>query len=325
MSYIQSLDLEQCKVSICCITYNHHAYIAEAISSFLMQNAKFKFEIVIADDASTDGTEKIIEDFAKKYPDKIKFYRHNKNLGMMGNFFYCLEKCKSEYVSFCEGDDYFVDSMKLQKQFDLMEQNKQLSACCHNVNVYNQTKNEIEAHHTRHDNGILKLYDLIFKMPKGMIATSTLFCRRKAIGDLGWISQLAFGDFPLWINLYKFGPIYSISDNMSVYRKHDQGFTNGFNWDGYINEYPKFYNSILPRVPDNLTPLVLHKIFDVYYHSGSQFIARGQYQKAKAAFRRMISYSRYNIEELRSLGVLGCKLLLYPVYQLYQGAKNLDL
>lgn len=117
-------DLDKPVVSICCITYNHKEYISEAIDSFLMQETEFPFEILIHDDASTDGTKELIADYARKYPKLIKpiFQKENKfSQGHRPNWDFNFPRARGRYIALCEGDDYWVNPDKLQKQITVLE------------------------------------------------------------------------------------------------------------------------------------------------------------------------------------------------------------
>lgn len=113
-------------VSIGCITYNHEKYIRDAIKGFLMQKTTFPFEILIHDDASTDGTADIIREYEKKYPDKIKPIYQMENQYSKGipiSATYQFPRARGKYIALCEGDDYWTDPYKLQKQVDFLEKN----------------------------------------------------------------------------------------------------------------------------------------------------------------------------------------------------------
>lgn len=114
-------------VSICSITYNHAPYIRQCLEGFLMQKTNFPFEVIINDDCSTDGTTEILREYAEKYPDIIKPIYHDENLYSKGQrgFYkkFCFPKAEGEYIALCEGDDYWIDPLKLQKQVDFLEEN----------------------------------------------------------------------------------------------------------------------------------------------------------------------------------------------------------
>ena len=105
-------------LSIASITYNHEQFIAQAIESWLMQKTSFEIEIIIGEDCSTDNTRAIIEKYRKLHPDLIKLIISESNVGMMPNFIRTLAACRGKYIALCEGDDYWTDPYKLQKQVD---------------------------------------------------------------------------------------------------------------------------------------------------------------------------------------------------------------
>ena len=125
-------------VSICCITYNHAQYIRQCLDGFLMQETNFAFEILIHDDASTDGTADIIREYEKKYPNVIKpIYQEENQYSKGVNITekYNWSRVKGKYVAQCEGDDYWIDSQKLQRQVDFMEANLEYNLSAENALV----------------------------------------------------------------------------------------------------------------------------------------------------------------------------------------------
>lgn len=129
-------------VSVCTITYKHANFIKDTIEGVLMQDVGFPIEFIIADDNSPDQTEEIILSYIEKHPKGylIKYTKHSENKGMMGNFIWALEQCRGKYVALCEGDDYWTDPLKLQKQVDFLETNPDFIACFHDVSVVDENK-----------------------------------------------------------------------------------------------------------------------------------------------------------------------------------------
>lgn len=125
--------MEQIEVSICCTTYNQEKYIAQALDSFLMQKTDFSYEIIIHDDASTDGTLEIIRQYEKRYSNIVVIAQHenqySKKKDILVEFIY--PKVRGKYIAICEGDDYWISDQKLQKQYDFMEKNNDCSICIH--------------------------------------------------------------------------------------------------------------------------------------------------------------------------------------------------
>ena len=130
--------IENLMVSVDMITYGHEQYIKKAIESVLIQETNFEFELIIADDCSPDNTKQIVEQIAKNHPKgyRIKYFRQEKNIGMQSNGSFALSQCSGKYVAICEGDDYWTDPLKLQKQVDFLENNSEYVFCVHRYKMY---------------------------------------------------------------------------------------------------------------------------------------------------------------------------------------------
>lgn len=129
-------------VSACIITFNHEKFIEAAIEGALKQNITYSYEIVIADDHSTDSTRNICENFAKKNPDKIRLIANEANLGMQKNWINAILSCKGKYIAICEGDDFWTDPSKIQRQVDFLELHPDFILTFHNAYIIN-SKNEL--------------------------------------------------------------------------------------------------------------------------------------------------------------------------------------
>ena len=121
------------KVSVFCVTYNHSGFLKQTLEGFVTQKTNFPFEVIIGDDCSTDGAKKIIEEYASKYPNIIKPIYHDYNTGSYQNVLDVARACTGEYVAMCDGDDYWIDENKLQKQVDFMDTHKNCNLCFHPV------------------------------------------------------------------------------------------------------------------------------------------------------------------------------------------------
>jgi glycosyltransferase involved in cell wall biosynthesis len=122
---------DQPLVSVLMITYNHEKYIAQAIESIVGQKTGFRFELVIGEDCSKDGTRNICERYAAAYPDVVRLLPTPHNFGMMPNLCRTMPACRGRYIAVCEGDDYWTEDLKLQTQIDLMESNPDVNLCFH--------------------------------------------------------------------------------------------------------------------------------------------------------------------------------------------------
>jgi glycosyltransferase involved in cell wall biosynthesis len=136
---------EKILISVAMITYDHEAYIREAIEGVLMQSGDFEVELIIANDHSTDGTESIVLDLIKNHKNGgwIKYTYHQVNKGMKANFIWSLNQAQGKYIALCEGDDYWTDPLKLQKQVSFLEANPAYVFSFHNAQLIKTAKNEI--------------------------------------------------------------------------------------------------------------------------------------------------------------------------------------
>ncbi|HVG14700.1 MAG TPA: glycosyltransferase [Chitinophagaceae bacterium] len=136
----------QPSVSVMIVTYNHEPYIRQCLEGVMMQQTTFPVDIIVGDDCSTDNTKCIIREFEEKYPGVIQAIYQERNVGALRNGYeYCYPRLKGKYIAFCEGDDYWTDPLKLQKQVDFLEQHTECVISFHRVNWVNQ-KSEIIKH-----------------------------------------------------------------------------------------------------------------------------------------------------------------------------------
>lgn len=131
-------------VSVVIVSYNQEKYIAEAIESVLMQKTDFSFEILIGDDCSTDKTAEIIQNYADKMPRKIRFFRRSVNVGATFNAYDLNTKCSGDYIAYLEGDDYWVDPLKLQKQKDFLDKHGEFHSCTSKFYCVNENSEKIK-------------------------------------------------------------------------------------------------------------------------------------------------------------------------------------
>lgn len=213
--------MENISVSIICNTYNHEKYVKDALDGFVMQKTNFPFEILIHDDASTDNTANIIREYEKKYPDIIKpIYQtenqYSKGKGLVGKIQYA--RAKGKYIAFCEGDDYWTDPYKLQKQYDALEKHPEIDICTTAaLKVDAKTNKRISVISLRKENAIISLEDVIAG-GGGFVATATIFCRENIIHDTPKFVQILSLDYTLQIHGALRGGMLFLSDITGVYR-----------------------------------------------------------------------------------------------------------
>lgn len=226
------------KVSVRMSTYNHASYIRQAIEGVLMQRTNFNFELCIGEDDSTDGTREICKEYAARYPGKIRlFLRQAKDKiyvdGRMTGKYNgrkTNEACRGEYQALCEGDDFWIDPLKLQKQVDFLEANKDCNVCATRALVMREVGSSINppASLTRIDTGFL-LHGWV------AVNTVTLMYRRSVVANPpDWINNVLSGDWTLLIRLLSDGShCHIMPDVTAVYRVHSNGLWNAIKRSNY--------------------------------------------------------------------------------------------
>ena len=206
------------KVSVFMLAYNHEKYIEQAIESILNQKVDFQYEVVIGEDCSKDRTREICIDYQKKYPDVIRLILHEENVGIYENVRSVYDACKGVYVAHLEGDDYWNDRHKLQKQVEFLDRHPEYSACVHNsymLNYINGKKRKLSSHKKDYD---ISMEELI--QWHNVFQTSSLVFRGYLSKNKPEFAQgiSGIGDYPtaLWLGLN--GKIHYMNDVLSTYR-----------------------------------------------------------------------------------------------------------
>jgi len=211
-------------VSINCITYNHEDYIADAIESFLMQNTDFNFEIIIGEDCSTDHTKEIVEAYKKLYPNRVKLITSDQNVGIVKNQERVFENSKGKYIAVCEGDDYWSDPYKLQKQVDYLEENPDCTLCFHSAKIVQAPKKSTGRKIKSYSRNRISPIEDIISGGGGFCPTASLVYPRKLMENPpAFYKTSHVGDYPAQLILASEGYAYYINDCMSVYRTDVKG------------------------------------------------------------------------------------------------------
>jgi len=238
-------------VSISCITYNHAKYIRQCLDGFLMQETKFPFEILIHDDASTDGTEEIIKEYHALHPSIIKPLYEKENQwvkGRKGSAVFNFPRAKGKYIALCEGDDYWTDPFKLQKQIEHLEKHPDYAGSCHDVAIVDDVGNKLSLPDVFVDYG--DKVDLCFNdivTSKTPFHTASFVFREDVIKCLpDWFLNAPYADRPLMYLTTKMGKIRRIPEVMGAYRKHEGGLTQASFGIKYTMNFLRF-NYILKR------------------------------------------------------------------------------
>ncbi len=281
------MDKNDCLVSILCTAYNHEQYIRSALESFVSQKTGFAFEVLVNDDASSDGTAAIIREYEEKYPDIIRPFYQKENQFSKGigyiyeNIFY--PHARGKYFAFCEGDDYWTDESKLQRQVDFLESHPDYSACVHNTTLHycNGSRPDELLIPGRGDHEVL--YENVIHGPIDAYHTSSLMARREIIVQTPDFYRAAtahgFADYAWALLLRLKGGIWFIDRSMSVYRlfSNQAAWTSGVDrqYDklrGFVQGKVEMLRAFLPHAPAEVRPRVeqeiLEREFELMYIEG---------------------------------------------------------
>lgn len=244
------------KVSVIVTAYNHERYISQCLESVLNQKGDFLLEVIVGDDASSDSTREIIEKYQKSYSKVINVLPAEKNLGITKNLKRCLEACSGDYIAICEGDDYWTDEEKLQKQMDILEFHKDFSMCFSAILLYYEEQKLTTPHHAQSllTKDAITIEDLIGNNCIGnfsccMYRSDIVRKLPQSIYDLNvddWIFNMACSQF---------GDIGFLQEKMSVYRIHSRGAWSGkdiFEQLDYICNYIDVCNNFFDYKYDSL-------------------------------------------------------------------------
>ena len=229
--------IDKPRVSVVCITYGQEDYIAQALDSFLMQKTTFRYQILVGEDKGPDRTAEIVLEYAEKYPDIIIPYIREDNMGAQRNLIDLCRRAGTEYIAFCEGDDYWCDEYKLQKQFDFMEEHPEYRACFHNTRIMTDTSWYLYNWYIHDKEGSIYIPESIpnydrdlremrmdYYIKFGPAHTSSLFYRWDNNRDIPeWYYRHIYGDHSLVMIQVGDGLIGYIPETMSVYRRSEVG------------------------------------------------------------------------------------------------------
>lgn len=212
------------KLTIVTTTYNQEKFIEQTLDGFVMQKVNFPFQAIISDDCSTDSTRKILKKYAKKYPEIIKPVFNKKNVGPMDNFVNTLSLVNSEYVALCDGDDFWTDENKLQKQVDFLDKNKDFSICFHQTKIFFEDGSKEDEIYPKNIKNETTFEDLLKDsyIPANTVVYRWIFTKKTKLKDI-FPKNIVPGDYYVHLLHARKGKIGFIEEIMSNYRRHDGG------------------------------------------------------------------------------------------------------
>ena len=274
-------------VSVCCVTYNHADFIKQTLEGFVTQKTNFPFEVIIADDCSTDGQQDIIKEYAKKYPDIIKPIFHSHNTGSYQNLLDAASACKGKYVAMCDGDDYWTDDMRLQKAVSFLDKNPQYTIYGTNAyKLYNDGTTEPYYNRpTIHE--YTSTYEDYLKRKSVLSNTFASTYRNvyfsdgipKEYSDLigTQFEEMFRADSARNLIHLKRGKAYFLNESVGYSRRHGKGLASR------LTEYERHITVAFAHIG-------FFKFFGEKYESDFEIIIKSEYQEAvKSYFQDLVS------------------------------------
>lgn len=291
------------KVTVCMINYNQERFIKEAIESVLIQDCEFDFELLLADDCSTDNSKSIIKNIIKNHPkgNLIRFIEREKNLGMTSNFFETFKLCNGDYIALCDSDDFWRDSNKLQKQINFLKNNKEYVVSFHDVTLFDENSQKIDRNYiideVKRDYTSIELACGAFLMPVTM-------CFRNVITDIPHEAfKVTNWDVFLISLLGEFGNAKFMNDIIPAgYRLHQN------NVSGTLTEINKDYQR----------KVVFYYLFKYYYSIKKINISHNYFLRYNRSIKQLLIYNfqhNNNLEFLKLYLIYSFNCIKYGYFK----------
>lgn len=265
-------------ISVIVLTYNQEAYICQTLDSILAQQTDEQIEVIIGDDHSSDGTSVICQAYQAQYPDRVRYFYNTPNLGLVQNFVAMLRHCQGEYIALCDGDDYWTDKHKLQKQVQVMRENSR----CVLVHTNRQLLADKLYEQPPLDKSVAEIPQELFFHPYICVPT-TLFRAKSAWQWLDTYETLSLQqnwrmqDFPLWLYLGTQGTFRYLAENTAMYRvlpdtlSREQDKRKRYRFDSSVMRIKRyFYPAYYATVADKVT--FCHRFKEMEFHARKRML-----------------------------------------------------
>lgn len=319
------MDNREPLVTIHCMTYNQENYIAQCLDGFVMQQTNFRFIAIVHDDASTDGTAAIVRQYAEKYPDIIKpiFQMVNQYSKLDGTIRRIMkERTESKYIAMCEGDDYWIDSLKLQRQVDFLEAHEEYGMCYTNFNMYIQETGEmvgdfLGTHSKRFKKEYKDVGEFIYE--RGFVCPPSWVFRKRAYDDCAITIRSLDTTFLLFAHFLYSTKVYYMPDITTVYRMHGASVTHSKSYAMHYDRNKNMFEMQLYLIEKyhlskDLADKCLQKYLTLNMH---HFILHKQFEDIAQA--RKLTHKTPYIRLCLAFGEnRGTNLVINMLYRMYK-------
>ncbi len=253
-------------VSVCVLSYNHERYLRQCLDGIFMQKVSFPIEVRVHDDASTDKSQDIIREYQERYPNVLKPIlqsenQYSKGGGILAKFLFPL--CEGKYIALCEGDDYWTDPLKLQKQVDFLEGHGDYSMCFHRVGVLGIDDNKFDkfSYLAERDYSAKEILEN-WTIPTASVVFKRYVFEKNPVHG--------YGDIFLWLQLAEKGKLYCMGFLGAKYRRNENSITYGFKLNNNLEllKLYKFFKKRFPNLKETSNRMIDNQI---YYIGNSQY------------------------------------------------------
>ncbi|MGY3087903.1 glycosyltransferase involved in cell wall biosynthesis [Hymenobacter sp. UYAg731] len=272
------------KVSIVLLTYNHEAFVEQALEGILRQEVAFSYEVIVGEDCSTDQTRTLVEAYRLRFPACIKPIYQARNVGPGANLQACLAECHGEYIALVEGDDYWTDARKLAKQVQWLDAHPDFSICFHPVKIIHTDPSVADAV-TSHAK---EVYDFEDFLGRTILQTSSVMLRNVLRPVPGWLFGTYPLDFPFFSLYAEKGKAKLLPDTMSCYRVHPGG-----SWSSAAHVWKQkrflamYRRLVVHYAPTRHAATLRRKFYKQYLDAADGYVKHGLPQEATTTLKRV--------------------------------------
>jgi glycosyltransferase involved in cell wall biosynthesis len=253
-------------VSVIMTTYNHAPFVEQAIESVLAQHADFGWELIVSDDASTDGTRQIVERYVRAHPDRIQAIFSEENINDNSVFSRAWDVARGEYVAVFDGDDYWTSPDKLAIQVEFLDQHGESTICFHGVYLDLGQGRPLQIRRYEDEPTYERLLEANY------IPTVSTLIRKAAIPAFPpWYRTMRFGDWPIFLLAASSGSIAYLDLVLAAYRVHSSGVWSGLSWIRKLEETLRFQEDIRPHLEPRYVPLLDRARGDLHLQLARQY------------------------------------------------------
>jgi glycosyltransferase involved in cell wall biosynthesis len=277
-------------VSVALLTYNHERFITKAIESVLAQRTDFPIEVVIGDDASSDGTSAHVAALKAQAPEVIRTLPRPSNIGMHQNVEGVLRECRGEFVAFLEGDDYWTSEEKLQLQVDVLHEHESAVGTFHPVIVVDALGEESDPFNWRDKRTAIGPEITTQELLEdNLIPTASAMIRRVAIPSLSdRYTKLNMRDWPIWVFSSLRGPWLYLPKVMAAYRVHDHGTWSSLSAAQQRDSVIKLVDAFVADLPPLFAAVARQRLARIYVEAFAEALARGRPAEAYQALHEVV-------------------------------------